>query len=99
MPASDGNPDPRPRGPHGGLDHLGHARADRVKARLAEPEPERGPAQPLQVPAQRERHAAGDLDRLEHAVAHGQAMIENRHPRVMLVTEYTVHPYLHENAP
>ncbi len=98
-PASNGDPDPRPAGTPGGLDDLGHAGADLAERGVAEPEPPGGAAQPPQVPGDRERLTAGDLDRFEHPVADGQAMVEDRNPRVARVVELTVHPYLHEIAP
>ena len=46
-----------------------------------EPEPGGGVREPVEVTGPRERLAAVDADRLEHAVAHEQAVVERRDPR------------------
>ena len=57
-------------------------RATRRRRAAARPSPRADAASRSQVTGQRERHAVEHLRRLEDAVAHGEAVVEHRHPRL-----------------
>ena len=94
-PTRVGDPDPSQRQVLLGQ-HLGHRGPDELVVRLGQTERGGRARQPGQVARQRERLAVDDLDRLEHAVPDGEAVIG--HPdrgSVRILEQLAVHPSVH----